>query len=725
MLLKEITVRNYRGLRDVTLPLSRFGCLIGENNAGKSSTLQAIALFFSGKSLSTSNFFDPTQPVRIAIRIEEISERDILRLAPEHRDRVQSMVKNRQLTLVRLYNLEGKSSLLYNTLSPREPRFGRDQRAALMKGQRAGATFIRRVLEIFPELEGRIDAGMDQEAMRAAIDGLADSIPDDRKEAVDLPLQTGFDRSITGMLPDPIYIPAVKDLADDIKTSETTPFGKILAILLPALEAKLPKAQEFFKEINTKLNRVVQPDGSVSDERVDELREVETTVARYVNESFSSVSLRIEVPPPTMKEILASTLIYANDGVDGLIDSKGDGLRRAIVFSILRAYVELNAKESAAAKPTAADEERLETDETVKPAAPSYILMFEEPEIFLHPKAQTILFDALRVFSTGHQVLVTTHSPMFMGPNATDTFIKLRKECNASVATKPFTVAKAVDVSSMGAKDQFQIICFENNNAAFFANTVVLVEGDSDYLLMPHLARSINPEWDVLRTSVLFVRITGKGNIRRYRDFFSHFNVRVPVVVDLDFLVQGFDLIAPTSEMKDLRGCLLQRVDELLEQDGDVVSAKEAKQASESGDLKGLWRVVKQKTEDYRLNIASMEELHQAVDDFYSWQRKSDRNAVLKQNSDPQLVSLKHRLLEKLRQADVFVLEKGAIEEYYPPTITGPDKPSKAGDFCHKVNTKELVLACCGDQTFERDGVSVTEKEFNLIFQPIFGGALT
>ena len=61
------------------------------------------------------------------------------------------------------------------------------------------------------------------------------------------------------MLPVPIYIPAVKDLADDIKTAESAPFGKILGILLLAVEPKLPDAQHLFDELNTKLNRVQRP----------------------------------------------------------------------------------------------------------------------------------------------------------------------------------------------------------------------------------------------------------------------------------------------------------------------------------------------------------------------------------------------------------------------------------------------------------------------------------
>lgn len=723
MLISHIAVENYRALRDVQLPVSRFACLIGENNAGKSSSMQAIKLFFSGTKLSATNCFDPDLPVRIAVTFDKINDRDLARLAPEHRDRVATMVKEGRLTLVRLYSPDGKSSLLYNTSVPSAPRFSPESVGALVKAQRPGKSFVARVLEAFPELEGVIGPDFSQDDMKDAISALGESLPSEQKVILDQPLKTGIDKSIMPMLPDPIYIPAVKDLGDDIKTSESTPFGKILGILLPIVEAKLPAMQDLFKELNRKLNPVQQADGEVLDERLDELKEIEATVQKYVRESFADVSLRISIPPPDLRAVLASAQIFADDGVEGLIDSKGDGLRRAIVFSILRSYVDLKAaheQTEIAAERKKADAQDSADDH---PSAPSYILMFEEPELFLHPKAQHILFDALRVFAKDHQVLVTTHSPMFLGPTATESFIKLRKVSDTSIAAKPFTQAQSVDVSSLSAKDQFQLICFENNNAAFFANKVVLVEGDSDFLLMPHIARTINSSWDAARAPVTFVRITGKGNIRRYRDFFKRFDVRVPVITDLDFLVQGFEHIDPCQQMNDLRSRLLAKVDALVEVDSPVPTTKDARSARDSGELKSLWKAVKDRTQELRTGGCTPAHLTDAVEKFYGWQRKTDRNCVLQQSDDKEMISLKHELLGMLREKDVFVLERGAIEEYYPEQIAAGDKPSRAQEFCEKVSTREAVLACCGEQPTYVDGG--VEKEFNLIFGKIFSEPVT
>jgi putative ATP-dependent endonuclease of OLD family len=326
----------------------------------------------------------------------------------------------------------------------------------------------------------------------------------------------------------------------------------------------------------------------------------------------------------------------------------------------------------------------------------------------------------LRIFSVEHHVLVTTHSPMFFGPGATETFIKLRKASDATVAIKPFTQVQHIQLSDMNSKDQFQIICFENNNAAFFAETVILVEGDSDYLLMPHIARTLNPLWDVSKVSVHFARITGKGNIRRYREFFTRFGIRIPIIADLDLLINGFDHINPNDEVKAIRDQLLTKVDSLIVVDPGGPTTKEARDAHESGELRGLWSRVKLRQNDLKNGVCTQAEHDDAVNAFFAWQRKSDRLEILKNSADKELLKLKWNLLTLLRSMDVFVLEKGAIEAYYPEGITGADKPLRAQDFCNKINTRESILACCGEQEYERDGVEIRDKEFSLIFETIF-----
>jgi putative ATP-dependent endonuclease of OLD family len=187
-------------------------------------------------------------------------------------------------------------------------------------------------------------------------------------------------------------------------------------------------------------------------------------------------------------------------------------------------------------------------------------------------------------------------------------------------------------------------------------------------------------------------------------------------------LVNGFDLISPGDDLKAARKNLLDQVDNLIEPDDDGPSTKDAKDAHESGELRGLWRKVREYQVNLKEGTCTQAEHDAAVEAFFAWQRKSDRLAVLKTSTDTQMQQLKHQLLEMLRAADVYVLERGAIEQYYPDTISGADKPSRAQDFCTKIATRDAILACCGEQECVRDGTLIKDKEFNLIFSNIFSG---
>ena len=441
-----------------------------------------------------------------------------------------------------------------------------------------------------------------------------------------------------------------------------------------------------------------------------------------LRESFSTVSLELEIPPPSIKSVLSTAQIFADDGIKGPLDLKGDGLRRAVVFAILRTYVEFVAEQEfreaqkRAQQPVPADGNAPPVDEEnqVKRKLPSYLLLFEEPELFLHPDAQRILFDALRVFSEKHHVVVTTHSPLFLGPEATATFVRLSKT-KAEGVQKPFTQAKPVNIT-LAAKDAFQVICFENNNAAFFSKRIVLVEGDSDMIVFPHIARLLNPDWQCSKHSVAFARIQGKGNIRRYRSFFDTFGVRVFVIGDLDVLNEGFEHLDPDDELKALHQSLNNEISRVIAAAGQAPApkAKAVKDARDKTALPKLWEKVREARAAVEKDSNLFPQFDAAVADFFAWEQKYQRREALEKTEDAALAIAKAKLLAALRRNGIFILEKGDIETYYPDGIVGSDKPSKAQNFCAIVTTKEQALGCCREVICPETNVKRPEFEFIL-----------
>jgi hypothetical protein len=252
------------------------------------------------------------------------------------------------------------------------------------------------------------------------------------------------------------------------------------------------------------LNRISDEKGEVVDERLEAVQKIESTIEGFVKQSFPKAKLDVRIPPPDIKTVLSSAEVWVDDGVNSPVATKGDGLKRAVTFAILRAYVEL----------------KNQSPEGIKQSS-SYIFLFEEPELFLHPVAQRALFDALAEISKFNHVIMTTHSPMFFQPGSTKTFVKMVKEPPKAEIALAYSKPLAIDISDLDAKSQFQLITFETSNAAFFSKAVVLVEGDSDFLVLPHIAKLLRPEWNAE-----LVGLTGSDKPSKALSFCEHVDTR-------------------------------------------------------------------------------------------------------------------------------------------------------------------------------------------------------
>ena len=74
------------------------------------------------------------------------------------------------------------------------------------------------------------------------------------------------------------------------------------------------------------------------------------------------------------------------------------------------------------------------------------------------------------------------------------------------------------------------------------------------------------------------------------------------------------------------------------------------------------------------------------------------------ESTDAALLKAKRELLHLLRRADVYVLERGDLEAYYPIGLPQGDKPTRAQEFCNHIKTRDEALALCCD--CEVDGIN-------------------
>lgn len=681
MYVSSIKIKNYRGIKSDELDASLFTCIIGENNAGKSTILLATSLFFSGSSLSKSDFFNEEETIEIELTFSDIKEGDINRLSPDHRDRIKEIIIDDKLTLTRYYHTDGKSDLLCSRLAPKEGKYGKNVIGELMKGKK-GKDISLSVIEILPQHKEKFEGLTTQKDVFAKLDEIIAELPAEQKEMKLSPLPTGIENSVKILLPEPIYIAAVKDLKDDIKSKESATFGKLLGILMRFLENSehFERITDSFDELHKLLNVIRTADQTI-DERINKLQDIETQIGAFLSENFPKSKIEIEIPKPELKQVFTNARILIDDGVRDIIETKGDGIKRAVTFALLRTFVEQykeQRKELLAMKKVDVEENQEDAEAAIEISEQPYLFLFEEPELYLHPSAQKILFAALeKLTEVNNQVFVTTHSPMFFSPNSTGTFVKVIKEYPAE--GKPYGKFLTINLlKEIGAKDAFQIICYENNTAAFFSSKVLLVEGDSDIIYLKETAKLLNPEWDFDAHNIPIISINGKSNVKRFTDFYNFFQIKCFCIVDSDALIDGFEKFTVPEEIKKQREQLLNVLDKIANEQGIQADlpANKIKELVRRYSWKDRYNKLKGLGLKIKAGEALTEEETLEIDFLFIEEENNLRRRVFTDNAIE--IPEKHSLLATLRSIDIFILSHGAIESYYPEGVTGDDKPTKA-----------------------------------------------
>jgi len=117
------------------------------------------------------------------------------------------------------------------------------------------------------------------------------------------------------------------------------------------------------------------------------------------------------------------------------------------------------------------------------------ILLIEEPEAHLHPQLQIRFLKFLeeKVKETGIQVIVTTHSPVLASSVSLDAMVHLALDSSRKV--------KATALSACGLSDESNDFISRwldvTKSTLLFSKAVIMVEGISEALLLPELAKRI------------------------------------------------------------------------------------------------------------------------------------------------------------------------------------------------------------------------------------------
>ncbi|CAJ0784805.1 AAA family ATPase [Ralstonia chuxiongensis] len=700
MRIERIWINNFKGLVRENFDPSRFSCLVGENNAGKSSVLQALVYALNRPTqLPAALYYDVTCPVEFKIEFSGITDEHLLRLVPEHREKLTSLLQDGCLTLVTRYRSGEKVELMMLRPTPLDRRFTQEAIDAALSGKR-NAAIRAAAMEHCPELAEGMPEGLSMTDTKVYLARRVAELPPAAFEMVEGPLPSGIPSSINALLPEPIYIAAVKNFGDELKTTQSTSFGRLLGLLLEDMTPDLAEVDRALETLRNMLNRQVV-NGRIEDRRHPGVQQLEATVESLLRENFPQARVELEVPPPELRAVLGSAQIYVDDGSRDLIENKGDGIKRSLTFALLQAYVQTL-------------ERRARSDAEEVPAARPLLFLFEEPELYLHPKSQRVLFATLGRIADAHQVVVTTHSPLFFSPGVTASFVRVAKSARIP---KPEGRLYPVnfELDPVNA-ETFRLARYENADAAFFSSRVVLFEGESGDYYCKHIATKLDQEWDFDKRNIALVRVSGKGNFSKFRAFFESFGIEVKIVADLDALFDGFEHLGASLAVSNLRNELIQRIDARIAATGikPELSGAQVRSRVTQGRWRGLYETAREGLRRMQETGVVEQAALASVDALFTWEQDVARLRAVQ--DDQECRDLLIPVADALRAEGICLLTQGAIEDYYPTgaPASGP-KPQRALRAAELVEGRPAALALSRSLGVNRP------TELEEVFGEIFG----
>jgi len=334
---------------------------------------------------------------------------------------------------------------------------------------------------------------------------------------------TGIDAALRQVLPEIIFVRPLADVADELSGKTSSALTKILAQITEHIESQAqPLLEKAHEQANALLNVVPDPADTTKevDNRLEALKEIEASITSYLQETFRTSRARLKMEMPTVKQILGNIEMLISEGTLWKpYYRQGHGLQRVLLLSLLRALAV-----------------RLRQSPENKMKRP-FILLIEEPELFLHPVAQEQMRDALEAISTSNQVIYATHSPLLVSVNCLPGLVRMHKVLQAPQSIEETNVAGTpVTEDSLGSdKDILTILNLQRSAQLFFATTVVLVEGEGDRYL--HRALFENLRGIKLESEdIVLVEIGGKDRLARIKRLLGHFCPRVVSLADLDYI---------------------------------------------------------------------------------------------------------------------------------------------------------------------------------------------
>lgn len=368
MKLREVKLQNFRGYKDETsIAIDNLTVLIGRNDSGKSSILDALNIFFNDTDIEREDacVFGNANDVRISCVFCDLPSEIIL--DDQHPTTLQGeylVRQDGQLEVCRVFSCtaaKGKQTKIFARAYHPSAEGCADLMSLKIKDLKARAT--SRGVD-FTGTNQSIKTDMRQAIWKQTADlALTNS-------EIDLTAETGKTAWDQIQLHLPVYALFKSDRASTDQDEEAQ--DPMKAAIKETVKNHQAQLNDLVEKVTTELE-------SVAKRTVEKIQEMSPELAK---------TLKPQVKNKNWDSLFSVTL-SGDDGIS--INKRGSGTRRLVLLNFFRA----KAEESAHTRGT------------------NTIYAIEEPETSQHPNQQLMLLDAFQELTEQGvaQVILTTHTP--------------------------------------------------------------------------------------------------------------------------------------------------------------------------------------------------------------------------------------------------------------------------------------------------------------------------
>lgn len=523
MKITSVRIENFRSVKDATVPLNDYACLVGPNGAGKSTILTALNVFFRESEnlptdlsqLAEEDFHckETSEPIRITLTFCNLGDEAQVDFA--------DYVRQGQLVVSAVATFDTQS--------------GKAQ--VKQYGQRLGITAFapffetmgdKKVAElkaIYADLRGTytdLPAPGTKDAMVQALREYEAARPDECELIPSEDQFYGFSKGANRLAKHVqwVYVPAVKDASSEQVEARNSALGKLLARTVRSktnfddtVKALRAGMQQSYQTLLDENQHVLDDISASLQTRLSEWAHPDATLRLQWKQDLDK-SVRLEEP---------WAHILAGEGdFEGELARFGHGLQRSYLLALLQ--------------------ELAGTDD----AGPTLILACEEPELYQHPPQARHLAYVLHKLSRGNsQVIVSTHNPLFVSGEGFEDVRMVRKDPGSpcsSVSHMSFTdIAQSVagctgaqPVKPAGALAKIHQALQPGLNEMFFTRRLILVEGLEDVAYLLAYLNLIDKTDEYRRLGCHIVPANGKSELLQPLIIAKHMGIPTYVVFDSD-----------------------------------------------------------------------------------------------------------------------------------------------------------------------------------------------